>query len=82
MLDHVGEAAIERDQNAAFACCHREKSIVGSAHELFVASKCDIVAGLAERCPNGVRYVLVEFDRGHAYAAGIGTMVSRASSAA
>lgn len=52
MLDHVGEAAIERDRNAAFAYCHSEKSIVGSAHELFVASKCDVVAGLAERCSN------------------------------
>jgi hypothetical protein len=56
--------------------------IVGSADEVLFTSKCDIVTGLPERRPDGVGNVLVEFDRGHAYAAGIGTMVSRASSAA
>jgi len=39
LVDHVGEAAIEGDQNTAFARCDREKSIVGSAHQLFFTSK-------------------------------------------
>ena len=82
MLDDVGEPAIERNEYAVFACRHRSKSIVGSADELLIPSECYVVAGLAERRPNGVGNVLIELDRGHSYAAGIGTMVSRASSAA
>ena len=82
MLDHVGEAAIERDENAPFARRHREKSIVGNTDELLFTSKRDIVASLPEHRPNQVGDVLIELDRGHVYAAGIGTIVSRASSAA
>ena len=82
MLDHVGEAAIERDQNPAFARRDSEQSIVGSAHELLFTSECDIMSGLPEHRPDRVGDVLIELDRRHVYAAGIGTMVSRASSAA
>jgi hypothetical protein len=40
------------------------------------------VAGLPENRSHGIGYILIELDRGHAYAAGTGTIVSRASSAA
>jgi hypothetical protein len=40
------------------------------------------VAGLPENRRHRIRNILIELDRGHDYAAGIGTIVSRASSAA
>ena len=82
MLDHVGEATIERDQHAAFARRDSEQSIIGNANELLFTSKCHVVARLPEHRPDRVGDVLIELDRRHVYAAGIGTMVSRASSAA
>ena len=41
-----------------------------------------VVASLPENCSHRVWNILVELDRGHGYAAGMGTMVSRARSAA
>ena len=82
MLNDIAEAAIERHQHAAFACRDREEPIIGNTGQLFVTSKCHIMASLTESRPNRVGNVLIELDRRHDYAAGIGTMVSRASSAA
>lgn len=82
MLNDVGEAAIERNQRTAFAgrCC--EQLIIGNTGQLLVTSERHVVAGLPENRPDRVRNVLIEFDRRHDYAAGTGTIVSRASSAA
>jgi len=82
MLNHVGEAAIERYQYALFACRRRQHLVVGNTSQLLVASERHVVAGLPENRPNRVRNILIELDRRHDYAAGIGTIVSRASSAA
>ena len=82
MLNDVGETAIERNQCTAFAGRCREQLIVGDTGQLLVTSERHVVAGLPENRPDRVRNVLIEFDRRHDYAAGIGTIVSRASSAA
>jgi len=82
MLNHVGEAAIERHQYTAFACRRRKHLVVGNTGKVLVASERHVVAGLPENRPNRVRNILIELDRRHDYAAGIGTIVSRASSAA
>jgi hypothetical protein len=57
-------------------------AVIRNAGQLLITSNRDIVAGFPENCPDGVRNVLIELDRGHSYAAGIGTIVSRAKSAA
>lgn len=82
MLDDVAEAAVEGHQHAAFARRNRKHSFIGDTRQLLVPSKRHIVTTLAENHPNRVRNILVELDGGYGYAAGIGTMVSRARSAA
>ena len=82
MLDDVRESTIERNQHTAFVGRRGEDAVIGNAVKLLIPRERHIVTGLAENCPNRIRNILIELDRRHDYAAGIGTMVSRASSAA
>lgn len=82
MVDDVGEPAIKRDEDAALAGRYPQQCLVWSTDQALFAGEHDIVTGLAENRSQRVWNVLIELDRGHIYAAGIGTMVSRASSAA
>lgn len=82
MLNDVAKTTIERYEDAALASGDREDSMIGNTNQLFVTSECHVVAGLPENRSHGIGYILIELDRGHAYAAGTGTIVSRASSAA
>ena len=82
MLNHIREATIDRHERTAFRSCGAEEPIIRNTRQMFVTSECHIVAGLPENRPDRVRDVLIELDRRHRYAAGIGTIVSRASSAA
>jgi hypothetical protein len=82
MLNDIRESTVERHQHTAFGRGHSEQPIVRNAGQLLITGNRDIVAGFPQKRPDGVRYVLIELDRGHSYAAGIGTIVSRARSAA
>ena len=82
MLNDIGESTIERDQHAAFGHGHSEQPIIRSTCQLLVPSNHYIVTSIPKNRPNRVRNILIKFDRWHSYAAGIGTIVSRAKSAA
>lgn len=82
MLDDVGETAVERYQGATFGRRCREQPFVRHADQLLIASERHVMTRLAENRPDGIGKVLVQLERGHDYAAGTGTIVSRASSAA
>jgi hypothetical protein len=82
MLNNVCESSIERDQHAAFAACDSQHVFVGSTGQLLVASESHVVPRVAENRAQRVWDILIELQERHAYAAGKGTIVSRASSAA
>ena len=82
MLNDIREPTIEGNQHTAFTRRCTEQPVIRNTGQLFVTSKGDVVAGLPENCAHRVGNVLIEFDRRHDYAAGIGTIVSRARSAA
>lgn len=82
MLDDIRQAAIERHQNAAFTRSDRQQLIVGDAAQSLLAGQSHVVAGLPKNRSYGIRNILIELDRRHSYAAGMGTIVSRARSAA
>jgi len=82
VLNHIRESTVERHQHTAFGSGHREQPVIRNASQLLITSNRGIVASVPENRPDGVRYVLIELDRWHSYAAGMGTIVSRAKSAA
>jgi hypothetical protein len=82
MLDDVGESAIERNQRPAFTGCCSEQPIVRNARELLVPSKDYVVARGPKNGSDRIGNVLIELHSRHDYAAGIGTIASRARSAA
>jgi hypothetical protein len=82
VLDDIREAAIERYERPALRRGDGQQTFIGRAGELLVTGERNVVARISENRPDGIRDVLVELHRGHSYAAGIGTIVSRASSAA
>ena len=82
MLNDIREPPIERNQDTAFTRRCSEQPVVWNTGELLITSKRHVVARLPQNRPHRVGNVLIEFDRRHHYAAGIGTIVSRARSAA
>ena len=82
MLNDIGESTIEGNEDTAFGGGDGEQPIIRNARQLLVTSKHYVVASFPENRPDRVRNVLIELNRWHGYAAGIGTIVSRAKSAA
>jgi hypothetical protein len=82
VLNHIRESTIKGHQHTPFGSGHREQPVIGNASQSLITSRHGIVASVPENRPDGVRYVLIELDRWHRYAAGMGTIVSRAKSAA
>jgi len=82
MLNDIGEAAVERNKRAPFRDCGFEQALVRNASQLLIASEHHVVTGVSQNRSYRIWNVLVELDRSHAYAAGKGTIVSRARSAA
>lgn len=75
-------AAIERHEDPALCCRGCQQTLVWRAGQLLITRKRHVVTGIPENRPDGIGNILVELDRSHSYAAGMGTIVSRASSAA
>lgn len=82
MLNDIGEATIERNQDAAFTGRGDEQLVIRNTGQLLITRQGHVVACLTKSRPHRVGNVLIELDRWHDYAAGIGTIVSRARSAA
>jgi len=82
MPEDVCEVTIKRDEDTVFSVGHRQNPIVIDSSEPLVAGQCGVVTVLAKNDADGVGNVLVQLDARHGYAAGIGTIRSRASSAA
>ncbi len=82
MLNDAGETAIERHQDTPLAGGRCKQLVVGGTCELLITGEGDVVPGFSKNHPDRVGNVLIELDRWHDYAAGMGTIVSRASSAA
>ncbi len=82
MPKDIRKVAIERDEYSVLSAGDRQNPIVVRAGELLVAGERGVVAVLAENDAHRVWNVLVQLDARHGYAAEIGTIRSRASSAA
>lgn len=82
MLNDVGEATIKRHQHAAFTGRCDEELVIRRISQFFIVRQGHVVARLPKDRPHRVGNVFIALDRWHDYAAGIGTIVSRARSAA
>lgn len=81
MPTDVAEVQVERDQGTTLGQSLRGDPFVARSGQPFVPRRRDIVAGLAQDGPDQVGNVLIQLDGRHGYA-GIGTIRSRANSAA
>lgn len=81
---HVGKVEVERDENPLFSNARRQQLRVPSPRQSFTLCSSDVAAQLAQRGSDAQRDVLVELEPQvqRSVYAGIGTIRSRASSAA